>query len=172
MERTEAFKGAMTAYVDYYTYIRTLIDGLGTEETFAFMTKADLKRGSDVGRKIKEEAEGKEFSISEALHTIIDMAKGIGATDTILEDTDHRGATVTNFGDCPIYEAAKETGMEDSMIEAMCRAGACVFLDSVVKQLNPKLVYRVSEFRSEEHGGCVEEIVFDNFGSYTKTNCQ
>lgn len=161
MEHTEAFKGAMTAYVDYYTYVRTLIDGIGKDEAFAFMTKADLKRGSDVGRKIKEEAGGKEFGISEALHTIIDMAKGIGATDDILEDTSHRGATVTKFGNCPIYEAAKATGMEDTMIEEMCRAGACVFLDSVVKQLNTELVYRVSEFRSKKYGGCVEEIVFE-----------
>jgi hypothetical protein len=51
--------------------------------------------------------------------------------------------------------------MEDGEIERLCRASSLVFLNTVVKQLNPKLKYIVSTFRSEEYGGCVEEIVVD-----------
>jgi hypothetical protein len=89
------------------------------------------------------------------------MASDIGGQDTIMYETDTHAATVTKFGKCPVYEGAKAAGMEDGEIERLCRASSLVFLNTVVKQLNPKLKYIVSAFRSEEYGGCVEEIVVD-----------
>lgn len=159
---TDIFKGATMGYMNYYSFINTLIDELGMEKTFALMTKSDEARGIRVGKSMKEEAGEKEFDIHETLLTIVDMAKEIGGIDDIVEDTKDRAATVTGFGNCPVYEAAKATGMDDQMIEAMCRASACVFLDNVVKQLNPELTYKVSKFRDAECGGCLEEIVYND----------
>lgn len=155
------FNGAKTAYLSCFSYINALINEVGIEQAFALMTKSDKPRGIGVGNEIKAEAGGKDFTIKETLETITEMAKDIGGIDVLLELTDSKAVTLTAFGKCPIYEAAKQIGMDDKTIEALCRASSLVFLDSVVNQLNPKLRYKVSHFRSEEYGGCVEEIILD-----------
>lgn len=155
----DIFEGAKTAYTAYFAYVNTLIKEIGKERTLKLMTESDTARGSNVGADIKAKAGGKDFSVQEAMETIIEMAKGIGGIDTIIELNDKEGRTVTEFGKCPVYEAGKANGMEDELIEELCRASSLAFLNSVVNQLNPMLCYKVSAFRSEKYGGCLEEIV-------------
>jgi hypothetical protein len=155
------FTGAVDVYRSYFGCINTMINKLGAEKVLAIMSESDEQRGIKVGQEIRASAGGKDFDIPKALHTIIDMASDIGGQDTIIDESDMHAATVTKFGKCPVYEGAKALGMDDSEIEKLCRASSLVFLNAVVKQLNPKLKYIVSAFRSEEYGGCVEEIVLD-----------
>jgi len=162
MSTEDAFNGAKIAYTDFYTYIDNAIQGLGMKRTCALMTKSDEARGVKVGKMIKSQAGGKVFDANEASQTILDMAKEIGATDDVLEKSPEKVVTVTKFGNCPLYEAAKATGMDDKTIETLCHAGALVFFDNMVKQLNPNLSYRLRKFRSVDDGGCVEEIVLGN----------
>lgn len=158
----DIFEGAKTAYTAYFAYVNTLIKEIGKEKALELMTKSDTVRGSNVGADIKAGAGGKDFCVQEAMETIIEMAKGIGGIDTIIELNDKEGKTVTAFGKCPVYEAGKANGMDDGLIEELCRASSLAFLNSVVKQLNPKLCYKVSAFRSEEYGGCLEEIKYSD----------
>lgn len=158
MSTKDAFNGAVTAYTDYYSFVRATIHELGLEGTCALMTKSDTARGVKVGKSVKEEAGGKPFDAIEASETILDMAKGIGGIDDVLEKSHDKVVTVTKFGNCPVYEAAKAAGMEDHVIETLCKAGALVFFDNMVKQLDPRLSYKLRAFRSRKDGGCVEEI--------------
>jgi hypothetical protein len=155
------FTGAVDVYRTYFSCINTMIKKFGAEEVLAMMSESDEQRGIKAGQEIRTSAGDEDFDIHKAFHTIIDMASDIGGQDTIMYETDTHAATVTKFGKCPVYEGAKAAGMEDGEIERLCRASSLVFLNTVVKQLNPKLKYIVSAFRSEEYGGCVEEIVVD-----------
>jgi hypothetical protein len=161
MSTKDTFNGAKTAYTDYYTCFNTVAKKIGMASALSLMTKSDVARGKEIGKKIKDEAGGKVFGLEEAADIIINMAKGIGGIDDVLEKGPKKIVTLTKFGNCPVYEAAKEVGLDDNTIEAMCRAGSRRFLDEVAKQLNPELSYRLREFRSEVCGGCVEEIVLD-----------
>lgn len=161
MSTPNTFSGATTAYMDYYAYVNTVIHELGIEKACALMTKSDKARGISVGKAIKDQSGGKLYDVQEAAQTVLAMAKEIGATDDVLQESTEKVVTVTKFGNCPLYEAAKEIGLDDQTIKTMCHAGALVFLDNMVKQLNPNLSYRVKKFRSVEDGGCVEEIVLN-----------
>lgn len=161
MKEKNEFTGAVDVYRSYFGCINTMIQELGAEKVLAMMSESDKQHGIQAGQEIRAGSGGEDFDIPKALHTIIDMAGDIGGKDTILDVSDTHGSTVTKFGKCPVYEGAKAVGMDDAEIEQICRAGSLVFLNSVVKQLNPKLKYKVSAFRSEEYGGCVEEIVID-----------
>ncbi|MBN2526317.1 MAG: hypothetical protein JXR76_07980 [Deltaproteobacteria bacterium] len=163
MSTDDTFSGAKTAYIDYYTYVKTAMEDkdIGKTRALSLMTKADETRGKTVGMNIREEAGGKVFETEEAAKTIVEMAKGIGGIDEILEQGPQKVVTLTRFGKCPVYEAAREVGMDDGTIEEMCRAGALCFLNSVASQLNPALSYRLKAFRSGEAGGCVEEIAMN-----------
>jgi predicted ester cyclase len=156
------FTGAVDVYRSYFGCINTMIQKFGAKQVLDAMSESDNQRGIKVGQEIRASAGGEDFDIPKALYTIIDMASDIGGEDTILDVSATHGATVTKFGKCPVYEGAKSLGMDDKEIEELCRASSLVFLNTVVKQLNPKLKYIVSAFRSEEYGGCVEEIVVDD----------
>lgn len=153
------FKGAETAYMSSCSYIKSVMETIGVEETLNLMQQTDEKRGIQVGKAMKAELGNRDLDMDELLEVIVKMAKDIGGMDTIIEKTPEKAVTVTGMGKCPIYEAAKSIGMSDSEIEKMCRASSAVFLDKVVEQLNPKFTYQVKKFRSLEDGGCVEEIV-------------
>jgi len=161
MSTKDTFNGAKIAYTDYYTCFKTVVQEIGMVRALSLMTKSDEARGIKIGKMIRHEAGGKVFGLEKAAETIINMAKGIGGIDDVLEKNPEMVVTLTRFGNCPVYEAAKEVGLDDKTIEAMCRAGSLRFLDEVAKQLNPKISYRLREFRSEACGGCVEEIVLD-----------
>ncbi|MCH5276150.1 MAG: L-2-amino-thiazoline-4-carboxylic acid hydrolase [Lachnospiraceae bacterium] len=159
MSNKDVLSGATVAYTAYFDYVRTLINEIGKEKALAYMAQSDTARGTKAGAEIKAQAGGKDFSAKEAIETIVEMAKGVGGIDEIIEKTDDYAKSVTAFGKCPVYEAGKAIGMEDEEIETLCRASSLHFLDSVVRQLNPNLCYKVTAFRSEKDKGCVEEIV-------------
>lgn len=159
MSVQDVFDGAKVAYTAYFSYVNTVMKEFGKEKALELMTKSDTARGIKAGAEIREGAGGKDFTVCETLDTIVEMAKGIGGIDDILEREEDYAKTVTGLGKCPVYEAGKANGMDDEMIEALCRASSLAFLNNVVQQLNPGLCYEVSAFRSEEAGGCVEEIV-------------
>jgi hypothetical protein len=159
MSTKDTFKGAKIAYTDFYAYINTVVQEIGMERVLTLMTKSDEARGAKTGKMIKEQSGVKEFDAKKAAKQVINLAKGIGGIDDVLEKSTQKVVTRTRFGKCPLYEAAKEVGLDDNTIEAMCRAGSLRFLDTMVKQLNPDLSYRLRKFRSADDGGCVEEIV-------------
>jgi hypothetical protein len=66
---------------------------------------------------------------------------------------------VSKIHRCPLYEAAQELGMDGATIEAMCRASAIRYMDTMVKQYNPQLSYQLREFRSSADNSCIEEVV-------------
>lgn len=162
MSLTDSFNGAKIAYSDYFSYINTVIEELGMEHTCALLTRSDEARGTLVGKGIKEHSAGKEFDAIETAKTILSMANEIGAVDDVLEQSPQKVVTVTKFGNCPLYEAAKIAGFNDITIEQLCHASSLRFFDTMVKQLNPNLSYQLRKFRSAEDGGCVEEIVLAN----------
>lgn len=159
MSEQDIFQGATVAYTAYFSYVNKLIEKLGREKALAVMTESDTARGIKAGSEIKAEAGGKDFTVLETMDTIVEMAKGIGGIDTVLEITEDHARTLTALGKCPVYQAGKNAGMDDELIESVCRASSLAFLNNVVQQLNPALKYDVIAFRSEKDRGCIEEIV-------------
>lgn len=122
------------------------------------MTISDNARGKKAGEEIR--GEEPPFSLEKTRDTMIEMAKGIGGIDTVIEQDDRHICTLTAMGKCPVYEAGHEIGLSDECIEKICRASSLAFLNSVVQALNPDLCYKVQAFRDESLGGCVEEITY------------
>ena len=160
-EKKDVFSGATIAYTAYFSYVKEVINEFGKEKALELMTRSDTARGIRAGAEIKEMEGGKDFSVEETKNMIVEMAAGIGGVDITIEESEECAKTVTEMGKCPVYEAGKANGLDDEMIEALCRASSLAFLNNVVKQLNPKLYYDVTAFRSEKYNGCLEEIRYE-----------
>jgi len=57
------------------------------------------------------------------------------------------------------FGEVEEVGMDGATIEAVCRAGPIPYMDVLVRQVNPRLSYRLTQFRSSAAESCREEIV-------------
>lgn len=159
MSIKDLFNGAKIAYTDFYSYFNTVVEEIGMERALKLLTKSDEARGVKTGKMIKEQSGVEEFDAKKAALKVINLAKGIGGIDDVIEESPQKVVTKTDSGKCPLYEAAKEVGIDNNTIEILCRAGSLRFLDTLVKQLNPDLSYRLKKFRSGANDFCVEEIV-------------
>ena len=162
MSPEEAFDVSKTVYTDFYAYIKAVADEIGWERTLAILTKTNEANGVNLGKKIKEESGGIEFDVQTTARKIIELARNIGGIDEVIEDTPQKFVTKTGAGKCPNYAAGKAAGLDNETIKSICAAGSLRFFDTLVKQLNPELSYKLGKFRSGPDDFCLEETVISD----------
>ena len=121
------------------------------------MAKTCESIGTMRGKMLKEESDIKEFDAKTAWSLVKGLKDTLGESHEVLEESSQR--VLVRNGRCPFYEAARWLGMDVNAIEASCHAGPMKLMDTVVKQLNPKLDLQVCKFRSTPDDFCEEEIV-------------
>lgn len=154
----DTFNGAKKAFTFLHAYINAVAQEIGMERALALDTKVCEAMGAAQGKMIKEQA-GVEEIDAKAAHPLASnsIEEGIGVNSEVIEESPQR--VVLKVGKCPVYEAWQMLGMDAETIEAECRAGALRFMDTMVKQLNPNLNYKLTKFRSAADDFCEEEIV-------------
>jgi hypothetical protein len=112
------------------------------------------------GRMAKAQAEQagmKDFDPKAAHLVCSHLVASLGFTTEVTETNAQE--VVIKVGRCPAFEAAQLLGQDLQTSEAGCRAEAIRFMDTVVKQLNPRLRYELRKYRSAPEDSCVEAIV-------------
>jgi hypothetical protein len=153
----DTFRGAKNAYIYYFAYLTTVAQEIGMERAIALENKMCEARGNLDGKIIKEQADMEEIDAKGAASLAEKYVESIGASPEVIEE----GSNKISFkvGRCSLYEAAQTVGLEDEIIEALCRAGPVQNMNSMVKQLNPNLDYQLRKFRSSTDNFCEEVIV-------------
>lgn len=158
MTSTDTFNGAKNAFTFYYAYRNAVGQDIGMERAIALDAKMCEMMGTAEGKAIKAQAGIGEIDIAEAASLAMRLIdESVGISSEVLETSAQHIAS--KVGRCPIYEAAEALGMDGGSIEADCRATLLRYMDTMVKQLNPALSYRLREFRTSADGCCVEELV-------------
>ncbi len=153
----DTFKGARNAYIYYFAFLTMVAREIGMERAIALQTKMCEETGTLDGKIIKEQADIEEFDAKAAASLAENYVESIGASpEVIVESPQKVSFKVVR---CPLYEAAQAVGLEDEIIEALCRAGPVRNMDSMVKQLNPNFNYQLRKFRSGTDNFCEEVIV-------------
>ncbi len=153
----DTFNGAKNAQTFFYAYFNAVAEEIGMERALALVTKMAESMGAKTGKMIKEQSGVEEFDAKSAALQVINMAEGLGNILEVIEESPQK--VVIKCGRCPSYEAAQEVGLDAETIEAECRASALRVLDTMVKQLNPNLNYKLTKYRSSADDFCEEEIV-------------
>ncbi len=153
----DTFKGARNAYIYYFAYLTMVAQEIGMERAIALQTKMCEETGTLDGKIIKEQAGVEEFDAKAVASLAENYVESIGISSEVIEESPQKVSF--KIGGCPLYEAAQAVGLEDEIIEALCRAGPVRNMDSMVKQLNPNLNYQLRKFRSGTDNFCEEAIV-------------
>jgi len=158
MATTDTLRGATNAFTFVFAYINTVGQEIGMEKAIALDAEMCATMGAAQGQAIKAQAGLDEIDLATAAAlSDASIEESLGITSEVIEKSAHR--IVSRVDRCPLYEAARMLGMDNESIEAMCRAGALRYMDTMVKQWNPNLSYRLREFRSSADGHCIEEVV-------------
>ena len=161
MSIEDTFTGAKIAYTQLYAYVNAVADEIGMDRALAILTRTNEKMGTEAGKQIKEQSGQETYDVKKTALKIMEVARGIGSIDEIVEESSEKVVTMTASGKCTNYEAARAAGLDDQTIEAICGAGSLHFLNALVKQLNPDLGYQLGKFRSGPEDCCLENIVLN-----------
>ena len=158
MASADTFNGAKNAFTFFYAYLNAVGQDIGMERAIALDAKMCEMMGTAQGQAMKAQAglDEIDFAMAASL-SVRSIDEALGISSEVMEESAQRIAF--KVGRCPVYEAAQALGMDGASIEAMCRASSLRYMDTMIKQLNPHLSYRLSEFRSSADDYCVEEVV-------------
>jgi hypothetical protein len=157
MATEDTSNGAKNAFTYYFGYLNTVGQEIGMERAVVLQTKMCEAMGAAQGKMIKEQAGVEECDAKAATRLAETFIEGLGIGSEVIQESPQE--VVSKVGRCPLYEAAQLLGLDAETIEALCRAGALKFMDSMVKQLNPNLNYQLRKFRSAADDFCEEAIV-------------
>ncbi len=158
LKHTEKFTGAKNGMSMFFAYFGTVAKEIGMDRALALNRRMFEAMGAAAGQAIREASGGNGVDAVTA-----GTLAGRHIQDTMGFEQERveksPGLILCACGRCPIYEAAQEVGMDGATIEAVCRAGPIPYMDVLVRQLNPRLSYRLTQFRSSAAEPCKEEIV-------------
>jgi hypothetical protein len=151
------FDAAKNGFAAYCGYFGTAARELGLERALALNTKSQESMGVAQGKAIKEQSGRQEFDL-QAVKSLVKepTEQGIGLRSEVIEET--QNSVVFRLGRCPFYDAALSVGLSGDTIEKICRSGSMRFMDSTVKQMNPRLSYELLRMRSSQDDFCEEAI--------------
>jgi hypothetical protein len=156
----DTFKGARNAFTINFKYLNEVAQEIGLERAVALHTKVCEAMGATQGKMIKKRSKMKEIDAKSAhplARSVIE--EGFGISSEVMDESPEE--VVLKLGKCPVYEACVIVGLNAEAIETLCRSSSCGFMDTMIKQLNPKLNYQVRKFRSDADSFCEEAIVMD-----------
>jgi hypothetical protein len=153
----EMFKGATQGFASLFRYFTAVAEKVGMEQAIDLYAGMQAAYGATNGKAIKEQSGRREFDAMSA-STLMrkSVEDGVGLTSQVIEESPR--AVAFRMGRCPVYEGAVAAGLSARTVEALCRCGSLGFMDTSVKQLNPKLCYELAKMRSSEDDSCEERI--------------
>lgn len=157
MTQAEVFTGSKSGLTFLFAYQQAVAQEIGMEQALALNAKMVQALGTAQGQDLRSRADREEIPPKLAASLTGEfLEQALGIRSRMKEGSAEKA--VIKIGRCPSYEAAAELGMEHSAIEAPCRAGSIPYMDALVKQLNPDVVYDLTQFRPSAQDPCVEVI--------------
>jgi hypothetical protein len=153
----DTFNGAKNAFAFYSAYLNTVAQEVGMERALALHTKMLEALGPIQGKTIKQQAGVGQIDAKAAYSLGKTITESLGLVFEVLEESP---TTVRwRCRQCSVYEGWQMAGLDAKSLETMCRAGSVRFMDTAVKQLNPRLSYEIVKYRSAAEDACEEQIV-------------
>ena len=163
METNETFNGAKAAFTFHHLYLNRVGQELGLAKAIDLESEMCEKTGRLQGKYIKINSGIRAFDPKTAYALVKAVPEGYGIVSEIMEEGPHKVKIRCHH--CPVYEGASDAGLDEKTRRQLCYKGTVKYMDSMVKQLNPRLSYRLTKYRTAADDICVEEIVLPDSNS-------
>ncbi len=151
-------QGATTGLVFSGAYEQKMVEEFGQERAAELLEEAMQYVAKSQAAMVKEKTGMQDFDL-EAIHSIVPnlMEENMGIVFEPIERTPTR--IMYKIGRCPIFESSQMLGMEPAAIRPRCIATALVFMNALLKELNPNAGAQLNSFRQTASDYCLESFV-------------
>ena len=163
METNETFNGAKAAFTFHHFYLSAVGQEIGMDRAIALERQTFENTGTTQGKFLRDNSGIKTFNAKTAHALVKAVPEGFCVMGDIQEESHHKVRFTCRH--CSKYEGAENAGLDKKTRENLCRNGSIRYLDSIVKQLNPNLSYRLIKYRTSADDCCEEEIGSPNSDS-------
>ncbi len=158
MSNNDKLRGATSAFTLHYAYLNSVAQELGFDRAETISADVCRMMGTARGKRIKELMDLEELTPETAAEVARkSIEEDFGIISYAIEAGPER--IVLQCEQCPVYDGALNAGMNHEAIENQCRFAPLGYMDALIRELNPKLNYRLRKFRNSADGKCEEEIV-------------
>ena len=157
MANKDTFNNAKTLFKMHHVFAQTVAEEIGMDRAIDLSAKAIEKMGAMPDPLIIKRKTTKKYNARAAEPLVRAVYNSLGSSIKIVEESPH--CVLVQCSRCPNYEAARELGIDHPVIERWCRAGRIKSVETMIKQLNPELSFRLVRFRRTAEDFCEEEIV-------------
>ena len=147
------YKSARASYNVFASYISKVAQELGLTRALEILSSTYEDIGAYRGSNYKNQSEIKNFNAEKAFPILKKAVEELG-TDYEIMQMDPK-EVIVKLGKCPMYEGAKFGGLDP---ENICHCGAIKYMNTLLKQLNPKLEYEINKIKADEKDFCTTTL--------------
>lgn len=151
------FVGAKNAFIFELNFLKSLAKEIGMEKALSINRRSAEEIGKMQGELLKEQINQDQINLFLAYSLLKIVPENIGIDISVEEETDD--VMKLRMKSCPIYEAAMMLRLDPKQV---CNNSTIRFMKTVAKELEPKLKFKVTQYRTDLEDFCKAEIFLED----------
>ncbi len=156
MKDEQAYLATRKVFALYAAFFKAVVQELGIEKALALHARAHEEQGIASAKSIKAALGDLPPDIQNLGSILRESNLSIGIQSELAEASTS-SARFSNSR-CPMFDGYRMGGLDDETAEALCQTGAPAKLGTMLKQIDPRITYRVSHYRVRPDEPCEEGI--------------
>ncbi len=142
----------------YAAFFKVVAQEIGLERALALHASAHEAQCIAPAKLIKDKIGDAPFDIKKLGSILQQSNLSIGINCELAQAT----ASLALFknSQCPMYDGYRMGGLNDETAEELCQTGAAAKLGTMLKQIDPRIKYRLKYYREKPDEACEEEISY------------
>jgi len=141
----------------YGAFFQAVAQEIGMDRALALHARAHEEQGVASGKVLREKMGESGIDIQRLGAVLRESNLSIGIESELARASD--GSAVFRNSRCPMYDGYRMGGLNDQTAEALCQKGASAKLGTMLRILDPQIVYRLTRYRAKPDEPCEEEIL-------------
>lgn len=159
MTEEQVFQATRKVYALYGAFFKAVAQEVGIEKALALHAHAHEEQGIASAKLIKEKMGDARFDIQRLGSVLRESNLSIGIGSELVRAS--ASSALFKNSQCPMYDGYRMGGLDNETAEALCQKGAAAKLGTMLKQIDPRITYRLRYYRLKPDETCEEEISYD-----------
>ena len=158
MAEQQVYMASRKVFALYAAFFKAVAQELGKEKALALHERAHEEQGIASAKMIRDMIGDAPCDI-ERLGSILQQSNlSIGINCELAQATS--SSALFRNTQCPMYDGYRMGGLDDETAEALCQRGAPAKLGTMLKHIDPRIVYNLKYYRAKPDEACDEAISF------------
>ena len=158
MNEEQVFIATRKVFALYAAFFKAVAQEIGMEKALALHASAHEEQGMASAKLIRDKVGDAPLDIQKLGSILQQSNLSIGIQSELAQTT--ASSALFKNSQCPIYDGYRMGGLNDETAEELCQIGAAAKLGTMLKQIDPRITYRLKHYRLKSDEVCEEEIAY------------